>query len=216
MCPVVAIGERQCAIEDALCVMPYHTVGQTWIPSYNFRGVCEHIFTKDCLGDKFSLVGDFLTRDLSTGRLGLKVSLGTLVLKEDGSFSHDGLVILSQTSHSIQFTGGISLQTIKSGNAVVKHIMAMNGIGLSIVRMYSNTQLDISSRIVISAHTSQSCELCGLCGRSSTGKLISANGTEVTSITNRDMLDAFENSWLIPASEQILHDARIECGKCMT
>ena len=221
-CSICVVGVRLCSIEDPLTVFPYHTYSQSWVQSYNFRGVCEHIFTQDCLKQKVTVVGDFLTRDLSTGRFGVKVSQGTFITKEDGTYSHSGLTIVKQstsssldfdgtmeTSTSILFTGGIGFQIYTRGSRVLQHIVTMDDIGLSIFRFYGL----LSEYVTIYAQASISGELCGLCGKGSTGQLAYANGTAVNDITCRDQADEFENTWLVPASQQILHDARVQCGK---
>ena len=101
--------ERECMITSPLRVSPFHNTGAVNPPTYAFRGVCEHIFAKTCDGERFTIVGDFLSEDLSTGRIGLQIGDNEYIINEDLTVESD------DTLMGRRYAGGVEVMFLRFG-----------------------------------------------------------------------------------------------------
>lgn len=204
---------KECEIRDTLSLQPFHNAGVASSASYIFHGVCEHVFSQSCDSERFSIVGDFLTRDLSLGRIGLKVPEGTLILNEDGTYSHPGLTVnVPLTNNLIYFSGQVSLDIIVDDLGEVVQLIA--SLDINVVRIV-RTYKSMNNSVLITTHPQLTGELCGLCGNKN-GTLIFSDGVVVGNFLDTQQINNFTNSWLVAAHEQMIHDSRVECGKLLT
>lgn len=158
---------------------------------YNFHGTCEHIFAKPCNDTSYVIVGDFLSQNLSMGRVGIRVSNGFALIDE-------GLGVRNSTP----FPQGVAIAMERDVNgSITKVTLTYTSQGVRIER----TRSDI--RIFARAG-----EICGLCG-SLDGVLTSSDGMRLTDVMNQTRVNAFATSWQTAANEQILREDRVECGK---
>ena len=194
-------NQSLCLIEEPLKVSPFHTPGQSMRPMYNFHGICEHILTKPCNGTKFAVVADFLSRDLSTGRVGLQVPEGTLIIDEDLNHIPQGLTIVSMNGQ-LEYTGGVIVTREFTNSTVTKVTMALRSGDVSVERRSTS----------VSIYVRQDNELCGLCGNTN-GTLVSSDGNRLTDLMNQTKVNAFANSWQRQPYQQVLREDRRECGK---
>ena len=115
--------EKQCIITSPLRVTAFHTPGASSPPVYSFRGVCEHVFTKSCDGEQFSIVGDFISQDLSTGRVGLQVGSSSYIINEDLTVQTEDNQISITTSGNDEievYAGGVQVTTTRYQEILVK------------------------------------------------------------------------------------------------
>lgn len=170
--------------------------------SYNFRGTCEHVLVKPCNDmPRIAVVGDFLSEDLSMGRVGIRNGTKAVVLTEQLGLELRGDLPSSMVG-SVTTTNLGSLEVVVTvGEGMVTLVASDAGI------MITRTSNDIS--IMLDSNTIT--QSCGLCGNTS-GALVFNDG-RVANIMNRAMVEAFANSWLVRPSEQTLRDDRMECGK---
>lgn len=190
-----------CLIEEPLKVSPFHTPGQSMRPMYNFHGICEHILAKPCNVTKFAVVADFLSRDLSTGRVGLQVPEGTLIIDEDLNHITQGLTIVSMNGQ-LEYTGGVIVTREVTNSTVTKVTMALRSGDVSVERTSTS----------VSIYVRPDNELCSLCGNTN-GTLVSSDGNRLTDLMNQTKVNAFANSWQRQPYQQVLREDRRECGK---
>ena len=176
-----------CIVHESLKVTAFHLSGQTPRAMYDFRGICEHFFIKTCNVSNFAVVGDFLSSNLSMGRLGLQVPEGTTIIDENLNVSSHGSLLVTRERDSngsvIKVTLGLS-----SGDVIVERTL---------------------SYVKILVKPGQ--ELCGLCGGVD-GTLVSSDGVILNDVVNQSKVDAFVNSWKQEPSKQVLRSDRRECG----
>ena len=168
---------------------------------YNFHGICEHVLAKPCNGTKFAVVADFLSRDLSTGRVGLQVPKGTLIIDENLNRIPQGLTIVGTNSH-FEYTGGVIVTTEITNNAITKVAVSLQSGDVTIERTSTSVAIYVRPDI----------ELCGLCGNTN-GTLVSSDGNYLTDLINQTKVNAFANSWQRQPYQQVLREDRRECGK---
>ena len=167
-------------------------------PMYNFHGICEHILAKPCNGTKFLVVADFLSHDLSTGRVGLQVPEGTLIIDENLNHIPQGLTIVGTN----EYTGGVIVTIEVTNSTVTKVTVALRSGDVSIERTSTSVAIYVRPDI----------ELCGLCGNTN-GTLVSFDGNRLTDLMNQTKVNAFANSWQRQPYQQVLREDRRECGK---
>ena len=95
-------------------VSPFHDTGAISPPTYAFRGVCEHILAKSCIGDQFTVVGDFLSEDLSTGRIGLQTADNEYIINEDLTVETDDTSVFVSAvgdETTVTYAGGVQVKT---------------------------------------------------------------------------------------------------------
>ncbi len=99
-----------------MIVSPFHNIDAFNPPRYAFRGVCEHIFVKSCDGQQFSIVGDFLSEDLDTGRVGLQLAGNMYIISEDLTVSSDDTMFpptIDGDNEIITYAGGVRITTTR-------------------------------------------------------------------------------------------------------
>ena len=182
-------------------VTPFTNVGSE-TGSYSFRGACEHVFVRPCDAmPDIAVVGDFLSTDLSMGRIGLRNGTRAVVLTENLMVElRGGLTGVTQGSTTITNLGSLQVVVTRSETSIILNAAAA---GIRITRTSSMISIDLSNTTVIS-------QTCGLCGNKS-GSLVGNNG-DVANIFNRTEVDAFANSHLVMPSEQVLRDDSRSCG----
>lgn len=132
------------------------------------------------------MVGDFVTRDLSMGRVGLQVPEGTVIIDENLNVIGTSSSIPSITDSAIP--NGVAL-TLSPGDVRVE-------------RTSSNVTIFVAPGT----------DLCGLCGRVD-GTLVSSNGVILNDVLNQTKVNSFADSWRREPMEYALQNDRRECGK---
>ena len=111
------IDEKECIITSPLRVSPFHDTGASTPPIYAFRGVCEHIFAKSCnVGQQFSIVGDFISEDLNTGRIGLEANGNNYIITEDLTILTDNVALpptFDDNNEITMYAGGVQITTTR-------------------------------------------------------------------------------------------------------
>lgn len=180
-----------CIVQDPLKITPFHS-GQA-SGMYTFRGICEHVLAKPCNSSDYVVVADFLSQNLSMGRVGIKVPSGFVLIDEDLG-----------VRNSTPFPQAIlSSMERDSNGSVTKVTLVYNSGEVTIERTRSDIRI-----------FAQSGQLCGLCGNRD-GMLISSNGMELSDLMNQTRVKDFTDSWRQPANQQVLRDDRRDCGKLL-
>lgn len=181
-------------------VSPFRPEGSAVTSSYSFSGTCEHVLVRACNNNpSFAVVGDFLSEDLSMGRVGVSRGERAVFITEQLMVERRGL---SGTGNMADLGGGIVV-AINVGPDMVTFDVASVGVTLS--RDSNSVNISITNNSAVS-------ETCGLCGTRS-GQLLFSDNERIANIMNRTMVAMFANSYLVPANQQVLRDARRECGK---
>ena len=175
-----------CIVKEPLKVTSFNSKAM-----YNFRGVCEHIFTQPCKSSNFVVVGDFLSSDLSMGRVGLSVAEGTVIIDESLTISSSSPVPSISTFIERDSNGNVTKVTVRLNSGEVR-----------VERTHSEVQIIVQAGL----------DVCGLCGIAN-GTLVSSSGVILNDVINQTKVDAFADSWIQEPSKQVLRDDRRECGK---
>ena len=198
----IGLSGLMCRIRSPLMVTPFTNSGGE-SASYNFRGSCEHVFVEPCDAmPDVAVVGDFLSTDLTMGRVGLRNGTRAVVLTEQLMLElRGGLTGVTQGPTTMTNLGSLPV-VVTVGEGMITLTAA--AVGITITRTSSEIAIELSNSTIIS-------QSCGLCGNKS-GALVSSNG-DVANIMNRTEVDAFANSHLVRPSEQVLRDDRRDCGE---
>lgn len=179
----------QCVLQEPLKVTPFHPSNNP-NASYNFHGICEHILAKPCDDTSYIIVGDFLTQNLTMGRVGIQTLDGYYIIGEDLNV-HSSDPPPSSVTKRVEAAGG----------TVNEVVLAFNTDTAVITRTANYVNITIKSG-----------NICGLCGDLD-GTLTSSNGQVLNDIMNQTRVNVFASSWQRPPYDQILRDDRRECGK---
>lgn len=189
-------------------VTPFFSPGSVG-PSYDFQGTCEHVLVTPCNGmPSIAVVGDFLSDDLSMGRVGLRNGSKAVVLTEQlGVELRGGLTGTTTSMTTVTNLGSLEV-VVTVGSGIVT--LEASSIGLSVTRTPTGVSINLTDFTAIT-------QTCGLCGNSSGSLIFGPLGNPQqppADIMNQTNVNMFADSWMVPARSQVLRDARRECGEC--
>ncbi len=171
---------------------------------YSFSGTCEHTlfsFCNESLGD-LEIVGDFLSSDLSNGRIGAKVGDRVFVYTEDGSVEVQNAAVVSVSGNTTDYEGGVSV-TVETGR-VTFEIDSFGGT--------ATVEIIASPDMYTIQFPAMGPMTCGLCG-SLDGSLIYRDGMSMADILNKDEVMEFTSSYVVQPVDQVLREEhRRICG----
>ncbi len=193
---VSAVSQVDCSITSPLMITPFSISQQ-----YHFSGTCEHTlfsFCNESLPD-LEIVGDFLSSDLSNGRIGVKLGDRVFVYMEDGNIEVRNAAVISVSGNTTEYEGGVSV-TIENNQVV----FAIDVFARQVFVTASPDSFNIQFPGV-------GLETCGLCG-SLDGTLLYSDGT-VADIMSIEEVNDFASTYVVQAADQVLREEqRRICG----
>ena len=185
-----------CTVSSPLTISPFSETN-----TYRFTGACEHILVSPCNESllDFEIRVDFLSADLSNGRIGARYGDSLFIYTEDGT-----VVVMNAN-----MTATVGDTTEYEGNVFVTSQTDVTTIDFR--------DFDISINITSSSfevtHPITRGPVCGLCGNIS-GELIYSDGMRVAQIMDREQVEEFSASYVVDPIDQFLREeVRRACGK---
>ena len=150
----------------------------------------------------FSITVDFVSEDLSNGRIGLRYGGSHFIYREDGSVVVYNAALSGEVDNVRSYNVSSSIVTVatQSDGTVV-----INAEDLGIAIQASSSEFTVNT-------TSTSTHYSGLCG-SSSGELFYSDCSTVANIANLTQVMEFANSHVVAARDQFLRDQTRQCGE---
>ena len=211
-----------CTVKEPLVITPFHIVNDSNnIPlGYKFMGPCEYELVRVCDESvPFRVHVDFLSQDLSTGRVGV-------VVGEEGDSEDDlsritifeNLTLSFENLEDVPFRGLLTKErnfssrgiVIKSNGQDVFVNATRLGILVHVTRVEGqplvvNVTLNREENV-------QPLPLCGLCGNAAS-KLVYRNSNKTADINNPDQVRTFIQTWKVLKEESFLREFNPDCGE---
>ena len=198
-----------CQVTDSLAIFPFDSND-----FYAFAGSCDHYLLRPCTEgiSDISVTVDFLTKDLSSGRVGLRYGDSSIISTETGEVIVENLNFLRVDGGADVYENGFFVYRETGLNRIEFH---RTGI-IAFLHTYRGPnrliQVTITDDVSFSATDDASTRACGLCGNSD-GTLLQADLVTVTNIKDQLQVMQFVEGYTVEASEQYLRGQRRECGK---
>ena len=222
----IAIAEKDvllCIVQSPLTITPFFITSNSTFPpptqNYQFMGPCEYELVRICDGNEnFRIHVDFLSDDLSTGRIGLVIG--------DAGASEDELSKITISENLTLNYSNIDTPTPSRNDARKKTFDKFNitleeadqsiliqvfEFGVTVFLSRSPDQQSLSVNVTIDKLNNRS--LCGLCGDNK-GNLVYRDSDEIADIMVDSEVQSFIQSWRVMPDVQFLREKREECGEC--
>jgi hypothetical protein len=210
-----------CIVENPLIITPFHiTPRNTTPPTYNFMGPCEYELVRICEEHvNFRIHVDFLSQDLSTGRIGI-------VFGKDGASEKELSKIVISENLTIDFlnfnepnvtteAGGETVMRFNRSNITItgssRNVsVQLSDFGIAVYLSQSPNEESLSVNVTIDTSL-QNRSLCGLCG--DIGGFLEYRGSNDTAdILVPEEVQSFIQSWRVLPEIQFLRVPRGQCG----
>lgn len=185
-----------CSVFDSLMVSPFQTSN-----SYSFSDTCEHFLVSSCSGlVEFAVTVDFLSANISNGRIGVRYGERRFVYQEDGTIDTRGEVPINIDGNTAEYEGQIFIT--EDANGIV---LEFQSVGVEI--FITGTAFEVNVNLFSPLGTT-----CGLCGTQE-GVLLYSDQQTTADITDEAQVRGFVASHLVPARDHFLRGVRRECGE---
>ena len=185
-----------CSVFDSLMVSPFQTSN-----SYSFSDTCEHFLVSSCNGlVEFAVTVDFLSANISNGRIGVRYGERRFVYQEDGTIDTRGEVPINIDGNTAEYEGQIFIT--EDANGIVLQFQSV-GVEIFITSAAFEMNVNLFSPLGTT---------CGLCGTQE-GVLLYSDQQTTADIANEAQVRGFVASHLVPARDHFLRGVRRECGE---
>ena len=208
--PIHTVGDVSlCQITESLTIIPFNRDD-----FYSFQKSCEHYLLRSCSGsEELSVTVDFLSNDISSGRVGLRYGDSSVISSEMGDVVFNNLNFIQDDGDAQIFTNGFIFYRESGKNRIV---FRMTG-NITVIHKYRGQDrsmaVTVTDKFALVGTDVSSTDICGLCGNSN-GTLLQLDLLTETDIDDQTQVNGFIDSYAVETTEQYLRGQRIECSKC--
>ena len=171
--------------------------------SYSFTDTCEHFLVSSCNSSvDFAVTVDFLSANLSNGRIGVRYGERRFVYQEDGTVDTRGEDPINVDGNTAEYDGQVFITDDAS-----RVVLQFQSIGVVIIVTSTAFQVNVNFSSPLGM-------TCGLCGTQE-GVLLYSDQQTTADITDGAQVGEFVASYLVSARDHFLRGVRRECGECM-